>query len=305
MRRALTFVCLATLAAVSGCETFRWGLFRRDPLPSVPGTVPSAEALVEYLNDNARRIESLRCTDIDITASQRLQSFGLRGKMMAMRPREAGAKPRNFLMTASALGNPMVDLGSNDNEFWFWSSKFDPPYQFFCSYRDYEEGRVKQLPIPFQPEWIMEALGMGPFGPADKYTLENDATTVRLVEKTRSPQGQPLRKVIVMNRRQVNAPQPQVQAFLLLDDATKKEICTAQIQDVQLDSRTGALVPRRLDLRWPAESARLSMILSGIEVNVPIDAAAFQRQPLQGVQSFDLARAQPPSGVQRTQATAP
>src|SRR3712207_831418 len=100
MRPALTTLCLLTLAALSGCETFRWGLFRRDPQQGpIPGTVPSADALVAYLNDNAARIESLRCTDIDITASQRLQSFGLRGKMMAMKPRDPAARPRNFLMT--------------------------------------------------------------------------------------------------------------------------------------------------------------------------------------------------------------
>src|SRR5947199_10137887 len=99
MRSTLTILSLALVAALSGCETFRWGLFRRDPLPPVPGTVPSAEALVAYLNDNARRVESIRCTDIDITASKGFQTFGLRGKMMALKPRDPGSKPRYFLMS--------------------------------------------------------------------------------------------------------------------------------------------------------------------------------------------------------------
>jgi hypothetical protein len=307
MRSTLTMLSLVLLAALSGCETFRWGLFRREPLPPVPGTIPSGDALVSYLNDNARRIDSLRCTDIDITASKGLQTFGIRGKMMAMKPRDPASKPRYFLMSATALGSPMVDLGSNENEFWFWISKADPPYQFFCSYKDYEEGRVARLPLPFQPEWIMETLGMGPYGPAEKYSVENDATTVRLIEKTRSPQGQPVRKVIVMNRREVKAPSPQVQAYLLIDDTSKKEICSAQIQDVQLDARTGALIPRRIELRWPAENARLNMILSGLEINVPLEVGSFQRQPLQGVQSYDLARSPQatPSSLQRTEAIAP
>lgn len=290
MRQRTLIVCLACFIAISGlagCETFRWGMFRRDGQPSptpAPSTgTPSAASLVEYLNDNSRRIKSLRCTDVDITASQGFKSYGLRAKMMTM-------KPRNFLMTASALGSPVVDIGSNENEFWFWFSKSPEPFQFFCTYKDYEEGRAARLPFPFQPEWIMDALGMGNYGPADKYQMESDANTLRLVERTRSPQGQAVRKVIVFNRRPVLPPTPQVQAFLLIDDTTNKDICAAHVIDVQVDAATGALVPRRFELRWPDQNARLNMTFNGLTVNPHLDVASFQRQPLQGVQSVDLGR---------------
>ena len=266
---------------------------RRRPLR----LAPSAESLVEYLNDNARRIQSLRCTDVDITATQKLQSFGLRAKMMTM-------KQRNFLLTASTLGSPVVDLGSNDNEFWFWFSKAPDPYQFYCSHKDFEEGKVTRFPFPFQPDWIMEALGMGPYGPASKYTVERDAKTVKLVEKLRTPQGQTVRKIIVFNNRPVQAPNPQIQSYVLLDDATGKELFIAQIQDVTLDPATGALVPRRLEFRVPSESARLSIVFNGMTVNPQLDPASFQRQQLQGVQSFDLARG-PQGGTARSPGSSP
>ena len=275
---------------------FRSRAHGAEPGP-VPSGVPTVASLVDYLNDNSRRVTSLRCTDIDITAGQRFQSFSLRGQMMAL-------KNRNFSMTATAIGSPMVDLGSNENEFWFWISKSPEPYQFFCSYKDYEEGRVPRLPFPFQPEWIMEALGMGNYGPAEKLTIETDGKVVRLIEKTRSPQGQPIRKVIVLDRRPVQPPRPQVQAFLLIDDTTQKEICSAQILEVQLDPATGALVPRKLELRWPAESAKLTLAFHGLSINPQLSAAQFQRQPLQGVQSIDLARLSQ-SGIQRTRGSTP
>jgi hypothetical protein len=45
-----------------------------------------------------------------------------------------------------------------------------------------------------------------------------------------------------------------------------------------------------MELRWPEEKLRLSMNLTAVQVNVPIDAAvAFRRTPLTGVQSYDLA----------------
>jgi hypothetical protein len=285
MRFLSAFLCLAMLVPFLGCESGgKRIIFGPTPAPTPsPAGVPSAEALVEYLNDNARRIQGLRCVDVDVEASQKITSVNVRAKMMSM-------KPRSFLMTASALGNSMLDLGSNDNEFWFWFSKAPEPYQFYCSYKDFEEGKVTRFPFPFQPDWIMESLGMGPYGPASKYTLEHDATTLKLVEKTRTPQGMAVRKVIVIARRPVAPPQPQVQSFLLLDDATGKELCSAQVQEVLIDHATGAVVPKRLELRVPSESLRLRIAFNKMEVNPQLNPAAFQRQTMPGVQSFDLAR---------------
>jgi hypothetical protein len=280
---ALAAIFLAT--SLIGCETFRWGLFRpkdEEPTGPPPGGIPTAAALVDYLNDTSRRVESLRCTDIDITASMG-QTFSVRGQMMAKRN-------RNFILAASALGSPVVELGSNENEFWFWSSKADPPYQFYCSYKDFEEGRARQLPFPFQPEWLLEVLGMGTYGPADKFTVEADNKSVRLIEKTKTPQGLAVRKVIVMNRRPVNAPAPQITGFYLFDDTNQREICSAQILEVHQDKLSYARVPKKLALSMPAQGAKLTMTLRDISVNPQLNVASFTRQSMQGVQSYDLAR---------------
>jgi hypothetical protein len=299
MRPLASIVCLAIFLPLAGCENggkrFIFGP-ASTPAPT-PAGVQSAESLVNYLNANASRMQTLRCVDVDGT----FQNYGFRAKMMAM-------KPRNFLMTASALGSPIVDIGSNDVEFWFWSSKAPDPNQYFCTYKDFEDGKVPHFPFPFQPDWIMEALGMGPYGPASKYTVEHDARTIKLIEKTRTPQDRAVRKVIVFNRQEVKEPNPQVQAFLLLDDGTGKEICSAQIQAVQVvatdDLREGVVVPRRMELRVPSDNIRLNLIFSGVAVNTKLDASSFQRQPLQGVQSVDLARG-PVGGAVRGPGNAP
>jgi hypothetical protein len=281
MRPLALLLCLAILLPGAGCENGgKRFIFGPSTPPPPPAGVPSAESLVEYLNENARRIKSLKCTDIDLTFTQKFSSYGARAMLMA-------EKPRNFVMNVTALGSPILNVGSNDNEFWFWSSKAPDPYQFYCSYKDFEDGKVTRFPFPFQPDWIVEALGMGPYGPASKYTLEHDATTVKLVEKTRTPQGQAVRKVIVFNIREVKAPAPQVQAYLLIDDNTGKEIVSAHIQDVHYD---GAFVPHRMELRVPSESIRLGIVFNRMTLNPQLDPASFQRQPLQNVQSFDLAR---------------
>lgn len=284
LRHATVLIVLSGLLLPLGCDHTRWNLFKGNEPPPPPTKVQTAEQLVNYLNDNAGRIQTLRTDNLSLTVSQGLGvlSFGLTGKVMA-------EKPRNLRLVADVGGSRMVDMGSNDQEFWFWVSKGDPPYQFFCSYKALKEGQVKFMPVPFEPDWILEAMGLGPYGEPARYQVESDAETVKLVEKGRSPQGKPVRKVIVFNRRPVQSPRPQMTACLLLDDATGKEICSAHILETQLDAKTGGILPRRLELRWPEAKTKLTMALNNVSVNQPPPEGVFVRQPLQNVPSFDLA----------------
>lgn len=288
MRHVATLLSLGALTLVAGCSSTRWSFVKnadRQPASAAPGELPSTAQLVHYLNDNAGRIQSLRVDDLDMTCRQGIKSFGLRGTMVT-------EKAHNFRLGANALGNQVVDLGSNDHEFWYWISKAEPPYQFYCSYKDLKEFKGR-MPIPFQPEWVMEALGLGPYGPPEKYTLEHDTQTLKLVEKTTSPQGTPVRKVIVFKRSRVEPPKPQVTDYLLLDDASGKEICAAHISEVQMDrGGTYAVVPKRIELRWRAENLRLDLHLDAAKFNIQTAPETFTRQTSRNIQSFNLGRMQ-------------
>ena len=146
------------------------------------------------------------------------------------------------------------------------------------------------MPLPIQPEWVMESLGLGPYGPANHYTLEPDGqNSLRLVEKAKSPQGQPVRKVIVMNRKPVRSPQPQVTAFLLLDDATGQEICSAHILSTMQDRATGAIVPYKMEIRMPTQKMKMALKMDGITINGQIANTSFVRQQIANVEPFNLA----------------
>lgn len=287
----------------TGCESTRWNWLKPGPTNDVPtkaGASPTVKALVDYLNENASRVRSLRVDDLSVDATMGSQSIALQGRIFA-------EKPRNFRMKATFLGKDEVDIGSNGNEFWFWAQRNPEPYQYFCSYKDLNEGRVRMMPLPIQPEWVVETLGLGPYGPADRYKLEPDGPhTLRLVEKITSPQGLTVRKVIVMNRKEVNSPQPQVTAFLLLDDRTGQEICSAHILSTKLDRATGAILPYKMDIRVPTQKMSMALKLDSVTVNGLIVNTAFLRQPMTGVEPFNLATKQiEPWGTQRTQRFAP
>jgi len=268
------------------------------PKPPVSAEVPTKEQLVSYLNDNAQRIQTIDCRrNMELDVKQRLRpNFGLSGFLVCQ-------KPRNFRLQAQFGGNTEVDMGSNQNEFWYWIKRADPPYLVHCSYDDLAHGT--RLPFPFQPEWIMEALGMADHD-ASRMTLTVKPATLELVENGVGAQGQPVRKVIVLNRASASPARPQVSAYLLLD-GNGKEICAARIVDARYDAPSGAVVPQRIVIEWPAENnTELTLKLYGMQVNSSIApnqaVAMFNRPQLPGVQSVDLARGldRPMGTVQRT-----
>lgn len=285
MRRIYLPIALSALLTLVGCQGSFWSILKKkDEAPPPPA--PGAVALVEYLNNNAGRVQSLSGADIDLTCSQGIKSIGLMAKMVAQ-------KPRNFRMGGVVLGKDVVDLGSNDQEFWWWIDKSDP-YQFFCSYKDWNEGKVQGINFPFQPEWIMEAMGLGPYGPPEKYQVESDANTIKLVEKVRSPQGKTFKKVIVFNRRPQAPPNPQVMEYKLIDDGTGKDICVAQIQSTQLDKTTNAILPARMEFRWPEMNVKMAMRLENrLNVNPVVPAVAFERKNLTGIPPWNIANGPP------------
>lgn len=284
MRRSLFGLTLAAMAVFSGCNSTKMNLFRGREQAAVPAEAPSAAALVNYLNDNADRVQSVRCDALDLQCTQGIRSFGLRGKMVCQ-------KPRNFRMSAEVFGRPEIDLGSNEEEFWFWIPR-GAPYQLHCAHTALAEGKVKQMPFPVQPDWIIEAMGLAKCGPADRYQVVPKPRTVELIEKTQSPLGKPIIKVTEFQRGRADLARgyPQVSAHRILDGETGREICSAQIVQVRVD-QSGAVIPRRVILTCPDDRLKMSMTLDEVTVNGQIGRPdlLFQRRPLTNVRSYDLA----------------
>jgi len=280
----------------AGCNTFPMmrSTTTAQPVARTTAEVPSKEAIIAYLNDNAGRVQSLRCKELDIGVKQGMQSVGLRGQVVC-------AKPRSFRLGANVLGKQEVDLGSNEQEFWFWVARNSPPYLFHCKYDDLARGQVR-VPFPFQPEWIMEAMGLAECGPAENAELKVNPTTLELVERATSPTGMAIRKVTVIQRTPAQGSAPQVTAHIL-QDAQGKEIVSAHVSEVQFDRATGAIIPKKVRLVCPSEKLELKLQLDDVQVNDPglpqVAGRLFARPKLSNVTAYDLARGidPGPSGI--------
>ncbi|MBX6313584.1 MAG: hypothetical protein IRY99_11810, partial [Isosphaeraceae bacterium] len=190
---------LALLAlAAAGCRAGVGG-FARPVAPPINRNALTAQEVVEQINRNARAVHSLQVlSDVRVRATS--LKAPVRG-MIAMR------RPRDFrLQMRTTMGNSdIADLGSNDRSFWFWMADNKERTVFVGEY-DENGNPPPDVPLTFQPDWIVEAMGLRIIPES-----EIPAITVR-----RGPQ----RELILTQKRQSGNGQPYVK-YWIVDEATK------------------------------------------------------------------------------------
>src|SRR5262245_20880014 len=182
MRRIVACLGVAVLLLTTGCSGLNGG---RGGRVDTGGGVrmieqrPTSAQLVGYVNDNARLIPGIEAKDVAMDCRQDRDSGVVFGRLDCQRP-------RNFRLTAKVAGMDGVDLGSNNREFWYWISKAPQPYVFHCDHADFAKGNVR-MPLPFQPDMIMTAMGMSEMDPSKPYEVRVNQKTVELIEPWTSP----------------------------------------------------------------------------------------------------------------------
>jgi hypothetical protein len=300
MRQLTASLFIGSVLFAAGCNTWmhRGGGTVADNTPTGEQIPTTAKELVEYLNICSSRLNSVK-TDLDMDCRANGQSVGLAAGMVC-------EKPRNLRLRGKLAGQAACDIGSNNEEFWYWIKQDDQPL-YHCSYDAMARGNVP-LPFPFQPDMVMAALGMAEYNPdPNRYEVKVLAKTVELSEESISAAGKPIRKVTVFARGRVDQNdivkgRPQVIEYKIRD-AQGKDLCKATVERVRYER--GAIVPQKLRLSWPAERMELALTLRSVEVNsvdAQRNADLFRREGLP-YKSFDLARGVPDAGstsIQRT-----
>jgi hypothetical protein len=218
---------------------------------------PSQQDLVRHLNANIARVNSWRCTSAKITSRER----GL--TPMSLHAVVTVEGNRNFRLTANnPIGGREVDLGSNSERFWFWSPRSETKHVYTA--RHDQLGQAQEyFPFPFQPDWLMEVLGVIPFDETE-VTLEPPepgARVATLVAHRISPQGEPVRKLTI-----VDSCHGLVLEHWLLDQRGRL-IAKAMLRDHWPDAATGVVLPRQIDLDWPQARLGLAITLGPLEIN--------------------------------------
>jgi len=282
MTRTATSVRLLTQLGVlilSGCQ-HNFLVSSPDDLRRLPPLLPSSPTLAQVIavvNGNSSRIQSFSTSQATISGTG----------FPAMRASIAFQRPMRLRLRADLpLGTGQaVDLGSNDELFWFWARSNEPPAVYYCRHGQFATSPVRRS-LPIDPYWLVEALGLVQLDPALPHQGPNVTRDGRLEIRTVVPteQGGSTKVTIVDARQGVVLAQ-------YLFDARGQLVASAIAGRYRRDPLSAALMPTNVEIHTaatpaaPAFSLRIDM--SHLEINRPIPNA----EQLWAMPSFDSAPA--------------
>jgi hypothetical protein len=271
--RAISLGLMAVcVSAASGCRTAGVGDLTR-PEPALAAGSANVAAILAEHNRNAERIQVIRAKP-DLTATIRENGKG--DTRAPLSGRLALEQPRNFklLLYHSASLKPMGDIGSNDNEYWFWINEKTQKTIYYCNYEDAE---ANPQAVAFQPDWIKEAMGLRviPEDEASQITVKpGEPGTLVLIHQPHKAGGKAYTRVTILDKTN-----HQILEHRLLSADQKTLLARAEVpegyQSVIDSSATegGAatvLIPKRLRLHWVQEGLELDVALRDVQVNNPL-----------------------------------
>ena len=190
----IAFAALLCIASQSGCQIFN--RFKAQPRIEAPVAFeqqPTKEQLIQHIITQSENVEQLQ-TDVRVAVDG----------MPTLRGNLAIEKPNRLRLNAGLLGVAElgIDVGSNDDVFWFWTKVSNPgqePGIYFAKHSEYRNSALQHT-IPIEPEWLIDALGLMQFEPNDQvagpFTRPNDGRMELHIYRTVGNQ-QTLRKTVI------------------------------------------------------------------------------------------------------------
>lgn len=252
------------------------------PAPEVLAPGASLDMVIAAVNQNASRIQNYQTTNASITVPGVTALPLLRGNIAAERP------GRLRLQASTSLTGPEVDLGSNDELFWFWVKRNEPQALYFSHHNQYVGSAAQQL-MPIEPSWLLDALGFAQFDPHDYHEPPiphgNGKLEIRSVLQTRI--GNLTKSTVVDASR----------AWVLeqyIYDAQGTLLASAVARSHQYYPAANISLPQEIEIRLPVAQMALSIDVGTVVLNQPsLNPTLWQLPAISGCPQVDLGTAPP------------
>lgn len=228
------------------------------PAPAVLTPTATSADVVAAINQNASRVQTYQAQSASVSMPE---SVGL----PLVSANLAVERPRRFRMRAvTALTGPEVDLGSNDERFWFWARRNEPP-ALYTARHDAWAASPAAAQLPVDPAWLIDALGLTLLDPNAVYVgpIPRGDGTLELQTQVPGPNGPRQRVLMVDSRTAVVREQH-------LYDASGTLTASVFADRFRYDPAAAASLPERVRLVVPATGMELTINTGPIVLNAPI-----------------------------------
>jgi hypothetical protein len=295
-QRGLYLLVAVSTTALCGanCQMPFWRQTPPTPPPRVLSAAPTLEEVIQVVNRNSGQIQSFTTSGASVSAPG----------MPSLRANLAFQRPHRLRLRADLLASSELDLGSNDEIFWFWAKRNQTPGVMYCRHDQFANSRARQM-LPVEPEWLIEALGIVEFDSALPHEgprqLPGDRLEIRTIRDT--PQG-PMTKVTIIHGSQGWV----LEQHLL--DAQNRIVASAVASGHQADPLTGVVMPRVVNIKCPAAQFSARIDLGNVQINRLAASPELWTMPTyQGSPPVNICDMQPalppPNAAMRPTAAAP
>jgi hypothetical protein len=277
-------LALVTLLSSSGatCQRSMIGNPFAPAGPSAPQVLmegATREQIVAAVSQNSSRVRSLTVTNATITIPDMLGLPLLNANIAAERP-------GRFRLTAgTAVSGQEIDLGSNDELFWMWVRRNQPPAVYFCRHAQFPTSNIRQI-MPVEPSWLLAALGIVDIDPASVFDgpLPRGDGTVELRSWMPSSSGTLQRVTVIEARRALVVEQH------IYDQAGKVLLASAIAESHRYYPLEQVSLPEVVSIRLPTASIAMKINLGLMQINqLTADRQQLWTMPtFEGYQQFDL-----------------
>ena len=248
------------------------------PMPRVLPENPTLEQVVKAVNQNGSRVHSLAVNQASVSVAG----------YPSLRANLAAERVRKFRLRAGSILGDEVDIGSNDELFWIWVKRNQPPAVFTCRHDQFANSSARQI-MPVEPEWLFEALGAVTFDPNERHEGPTPIGQGRLqIRSSRQSSFGELMKVTV-----VDASSAWVLEQHLYDprEASGGPIASAFTLGHRRDALTGVTMPRQVEIQFPTAKFTMKLDIEELRLNeLPGDPAMLWAKPeVPGYTNIDLA----------------
>jgi hypothetical protein len=269
-----TLAISMALFAASGANCNQW--VRGYTQPRLLPESATLDQIVTLVNDNANRVQSLQSTQATLS---------LPGAP-SLRATVALAPPRRLRLWADgSLTGRELDLGSNDELFWLWVRRNQPPAMFVCRHDQFATSNARQI-MPVEPQWMIDAAGLAKFDTTQPlegpFPVHGDRVEIRSHQLTAAGA---ITQITVVDQwegtvveQDVYNPQGQL-------------LAVARANRFKHDPASGAALPRSIDVNWPTAQMSFHLDVADWLVNsIPPDNFTWWTKPeYQGYPDVDLA----------------
>jgi len=267
-----------------GCQKQFFGFRGSDPLSRLPPSLPPTPSLADItrvVNANASQIRTFSSNQASLSGTG----------FPALRATIAFERPQRLRLRGDlSLMGAMVDVGCNDELFWFWAKPNQPSGVYYCRHDDYAASPAKQN-VPLDPYWLLDALGLAEFPANLQHTgphpLSGNRWGVQTIRQT--PEGPAVKTTIVDGRLGLVLEQR-------VYDAKRQLVASAICGKYHQDPTSRLFMPTSVKIHCPPRAGQqefmLQLDMADLQINreLPAGTALWQMPAIDGAPPVNICR---------------